>query len=77
MYNGAWADPAAFYKKVMLVYVSIGTVEPERMNTGAKGFKEALEKAGIQPVHPESPATSLEWQTWRRSIRHFAGMLLK
>jgi enterochelin esterase family protein len=31
MYNGAWADADAFNKKVNVVYVSIGTTEPERM----------------------------------------------
>jgi enterochelin esterase-like enzyme len=77
MYNGAWADPAAFNQKVKLVYLSIGTAEPERMYTGVKGFHEALEKAGIKHVYYESPGTAHEWQTWRRSLRQFAGMIFK
>ncbi|GAB4022171.1 alpha/beta hydrolase-fold protein [Spirosoma koreense] len=44
LYDGAWADPDAFNKKMKVVYVSIGTKEPERMYTGVKGFHEALEK---------------------------------
>ena len=32
LYNGVWADADAFNKKVKLVYLSIGTVEPERID---------------------------------------------
>src|SRR5438874_10280568 len=67
MYNGVWADAAAFNQKVKVLYVSIGTAEPERMYTGVKNFHEALEKAGIKHIYYESPGTSHEWQTWRRS----------
>jgi enterochelin esterase-like enzyme len=77
MYNGAWSDPAAFNQKVKLIYISIGTAEPERMYTGVKGFHEALEKAGIKHVYYESPGTSHEWQTWRRSLRQFASLIFK
>ena len=77
MYNGAWADADAFNKKVKVVYVSIGTTEPERMYTGVKSFHEALEKAGIKHIYYESPGTSHEWQTWRRSLNQFAQLLFK
>jgi enterochelin esterase family protein len=77
MYNGALADAAGFNKKVKLVYVSIGTAEPERMYSGVKGFHEALEKAGIKHVYYESPGTAHEWQTWRRSLRQFASLIFK
>lgn len=77
MYNGAWADAAAFNQKVKLVYLSIGTTEPERMYQGVKGFHEALETAGIRHVYYESPGTAHEWQTWRRSLRQFAGLIFK
>ncbi len=77
LYNGAWADASAFNAKVKLVYLSIGTVEPERMLTGIRSFHEALEKAGIKHVYYESPGTSHEWQTWRRSLRQFASLIFK
>jgi len=77
MYNGAWADSTAFNRKMKLVYLSIGTTEPERMYTGVKNFHEALTKAGIRHVYYESPGTAHEWQTWRRSLRQFAGMIFK
>lgn len=77
MYSGAWADADAFNKKVKLVYLSIGTTEPERMYNGVKNFHEALEKAGIKHVYYESPNTAHEWQTWRRSLRQYASLIFK
>ena len=77
MYNGVWSNADEFNKKVKLVYISIGTAEPERMYTGVKGFHEALEQAGIKHVYYESPGTSHEWQTWRRSLRQFASLIFK
>jgi enterochelin esterase family protein len=77
MYNGVWADAAAFNQKVKVLYISIGTAEPERMYTGVKNFHEALDKAGIKHIYYESPGTSHEWQTWRRSLRQFASLIFK
>lgn len=77
LYNGAWADADAFNQKVKVVYLSIGTAEPERMYSGVKNFHEALEKAGIRHVYYESPGTAHEWQTWRRSLRQFASLIFK
>jgi len=77
MYNGAWSNPDEFNRKTKVVYVSIGTAEPERMYSGVKGFHEALDKAGIKHVYYESPGTAHEWQTWRRSLRQFASLIFK
>jgi enterochelin esterase family protein len=77
MFNGVWADADAFNKKVKLVYISIGTAEPERMYNGVKGFHEALQAQGINHIYYESPGTAHEWQTWRRSLRQFAGLIFK
>jgi len=76
-FDGVWADADAFNKKVKLMYLSIGTVEPERMYKSVNGFHMALEKAGIKHVYHESPGTSHEWQTWRRSLNQFAGLIFK
>jgi len=75
MYNGVWADAQAFNNKVKLVYISIGTDEPERMYQGVNNFHKELEKAGIKHVYYESPGTSHEWLTWRRSLKQFASLL--
>jgi enterochelin esterase-like enzyme len=76
-FDGVWADPDAFNKKVKVMYLSIGTVEPERMYNSVNGFHSALEKAGIKHIYYESPGTSHEWQTWRRSLHQFAALIFK
>jgi enterochelin esterase family protein len=77
MYNGVWADVNAFNKKVKVMYLSIGTAEPERMYQTVNNFHKELEKAGIKHTYYESPGTSHEWLTWRRSLNQFAGLLFK
>lgn len=77
MYNGVFADADAFNKKVKVLYLSMGTAEPERMQTTVRGFHEALIKAGIKQVYYESPGTAHEWQSWRRSLNQFASLIFK
>jgi len=77
LYDGAWADSTAFNQKVKLLYLSVGTAEPERMLTGIRGMHAALEKAGIRHVYYESPGTAHEWQTWRRSLKQYASLIFK
>jgi enterochelin esterase-like enzyme len=74
-YNGAMADPAAFAKRVHLLWVGVGTEEPERMRAGLLNFHKLLEEANIQHVFYESPGTDHEWQTWRRDLKDFAPRL--
>jgi enterochelin esterase family protein len=76
-YDGVMKDAEAFNKKVKLLWVGVGTKEPERMYTGIQGFHEALEKAGIKHVYWESPGTAHEWQTWRRDLYDFAPRLFR
>jgi S-formylglutathione hydrolase FrmB len=57
------------------VWISVGTAESERFQTGLKNYRDALEKAGIKTVFYESPGTAHEWQTWRRSLHEFAPLL--
>jgi enterochelin esterase-like enzyme len=74
-YNGVFADPAAFAKKVHLLWLGVGTVEPERMRTGLLRLHTSLQEAKIQHVFYESPGTDHEWQTWRRDLKDFAQRL--
>jgi enterochelin esterase family protein len=76
-YNGVFADPAAFAKKVRLLWLGVGTAEPERMREGIRRLHAALTEAGIQHVYWESPGTDHEWQTWRRNLHDFAPRLFK
>lgn len=74
-YNGVFADPAAFAKKVHLLWMGVGTTEPERMRAGLLRLHASLDEARIQHVFYESPGTDHEWQTWRRDLKDFAPRL--
>ena len=74
-YNGVFADPAAFAKKVHLLWIGVGTEEPERMRAGLQRLHTSLQEANIRHVFYESPGTSHEWQTWRRDLKDFAPRL--
>ncbi len=74
-HNGVMANAEDFNKKVHLVWLGIGTAEPQRMYEGVKRYHQALEAAGIKHVYYESPGTAHEWLTWRRSLHEFAPLL--
>ncbi len=74
-YNGVFADPSAFAKKVHLLWIGVGTNEPERMRAGLLRLHTSLDEAKIQHVFYESPGTDHEWQTWRRDLKDFAPRL--
>ena len=74
-YNGVFADPAVFAKKVHLLWLGVGTQEPERMRAGLQRFHASLQEANIPHVFYESPGTDHEWQTWRRDLKDFAPRL--
>ncbi len=74
-YNGVFSDPAAFAKKVHLLWLGVGTKEPEMMRTGLLRLHTSLQEANIQHVFYESPGTDHEWQTWRRDLKDFAPRL--
>ncbi len=76
-YGGVFADPDAFADRVNLLWIGIGTDEPEGMYAGVNGFHTALAEAGIDHVYYESPGTDHEWQTWRRSLHDFAPRLFQ
>jgi len=76
-YGGVFADPAAFAKKVHVLYLGVGTAEPERFQTRLRGLHDALTQAGVQHVWWESPGTDHEWQTWRRNLKDFAPRLFR
>ena len=71
--NGAFADPAAFNKKVKVLFLGIGSVE----GPGTKTFSDALTQAGVHNVYFESPGTAHEWLTWRRCLYDFAPRLFR
>jgi enterochelin esterase family protein len=75
--KGVFADAAAFNKRVHLLWLGIGTAEPQRMHDSVEKYHDALETAGIKTVFYESPGTAHEWQTWRRDLKEFAPLLFR
>jgi enterochelin esterase-like enzyme len=76
-FDGAFADPGAFSKKVHLLYLGVGTAEPVQFQTRLRGLHEALEQGGIHHVWWQSPGTDHEWQTWRRNLKDFGSRLFR
>jgi enterochelin esterase family protein len=74
-YHGAMADPAAFAKRVHLLWIGVGTKEPDRMKAGLEKLHAALDEGGVQHVFYQSPGTDHEWQTWRRDLKDFVPRL--
>jgi enterochelin esterase family protein len=71
------ADPDAFNRKVRVLFISMGSDESERFQQSIKGYHDAIRAAGIKTTFYESPGTSHEWHTWRRSLREFAPLLFQ
>ena len=64
-----------FKEKVKVVFMSYGS--RERGADSVKAAAEALQAAGIKSAAYISPNTAHEWQSWRRSLYHFAQLLFQ
>jgi enterochelin esterase-like enzyme len=76
-YGGAFADPAAFNKRVKLFWLGVGTRESDQFKVGIGGAVDALRAAGVHLQYFESSGTAHEWQTWRRDLQDFAPRLFR
>lgn len=76
-YGGAFADPSTFNKRVKLLWLGVGSAEPEQFRSGIGGAVAALRKAGVRLQYFESNGTAHEWQTWRRDLNEFAPRLFR
>jgi enterochelin esterase family protein len=76
-FGGAFADAAAFNKRVHLLWIGLGTAEPVPFPASIKAFRDSLDGGGIKYVYYESPGTAHEWLTWRRDLHEFAPRLFR
>jgi enterochelin esterase-like enzyme len=76
-YGGAFANPADFNKRVKLLWLGVGSAEPEQFRAGIGAATQALKNAGVHVVYFESAGTAHEWQTWRRSLNDFVPRLFR
>jgi hypothetical protein len=64
-------------EQLKVLWLGLGTKEPEPFPGSIGAFIEMLKKQGIQYEYYESPETAHEWQTWRRSLHQYAQLLFK
>jgi len=76
-FDGLFKDGAAFNDKVRLLWIGMGTEEPNPFPGAIGAFRAMLDKAGIRYVYFSSPNTSHEWLTWRRDLNDFAPRLFR
>ena len=75
--GGIFADGPVFNAKVRLLWVGMGTEEPDPFPGAIGAFRKMLDQAGVKYVYFESPGTSHEWLTWRRDLNDFAPRLFR
>jgi len=76
-FNGMFKDGQALNRQIKVLWIGMGTKEPNPFPGAIGAFRAMLDKAGIQYVYYESPGTAHEWLTWRRDLHEFAPLLFK
>lgn len=75
--DGAFADGEKVDEQLKVLWLGLGTKEPEPFPESIGAFINMLKKQGIQYEYYESPETAHEWLTWRRSLYQYAQLLFK
>lgn len=76
-FGGVFKDGAAFNQKVKLLWLGMGTQEPNPFPGAIGAFCAMLDEAGVKYVYFSSPGTAHEWLTWRRDLNDFAPRLFR
>jgi enterochelin esterase family protein len=75
--GGVFADGAALNAKLKLLWIGMGTAEPDPFPGAIGAFRKMLDQSGVKYVYFESPGTAHEWLTWRRDLNDFAPRLFR
>lgn len=75
--EGKFKDGASINKQLKVLFLGLGTKEPNPFPGSVGAFRNMLDKQGIKYVYYESPETSHEWLTWRRDLQQFASLIFK
>jgi enterochelin esterase-like enzyme len=75
--DGAFSDPARLNAQLKLLWLGVGTAEPDTIRDSIRSAVEALRVAHVRLVYFESPGTAHEWQTWRRDLYDLAPRLFR
>ncbi len=75
--GGKFNDGKAINKQLKVLWLGLGTKEPNPFSGSIGAFRAMLDKQGIKHVYYESKGTAHEWLTWRRSLHQYASLLFK
>lgn len=75
--EGKFKDAEALNKQLKVLFLGLGTKEPNPFPGSVGAFRNMLDKQGIKYVYYESPGTAHEWLTWRRDLQQFASLIFK
>lgn len=75
--GGIFKNPENLNKQIKLLWLGLGTKEPNPFPGSVGAFKNMLDKAGVKYVFYESQGTAHEWLTWRRDLFQFAALAFK
>lgn len=75
--DGKFKDGSSINKQIKLLWLGLGTKEPDPFPGSVGAFRAMLDKQGIKYTWYESPGTAHEWHTWRRSLQQFAGLIFR
>ena len=75
--EGKFSDGKAINKQLKVLWLGLGTKEPNPFPGSVGAFRNMLDKQGIPYVFYESQGTAHEWLTWRRDLNDFAPRLFK
>ena len=75
--GGKFNDAKAINKQLKVLWLGLGTKEPNPFPGSIGAFRAMLDKQGIKHVYYESKGTAHEWLTWRRSLHQYASLLFK
>ncbi|AHM62620.1 esterase [Flammeovirgaceae bacterium 311] len=75
--GGAFKDGKKVDQQLKVLWLGMGTKEPEVFPKSVAAFRNMLNKQGIKHTYYESEGTAHEWLTWRRSLYQYAQLLFK
>lgn len=75
--GGKFNDAKAINKQLKVLWLGLGTKEPNPFPGSIGAFRAMLDKQEIKHVYYESKGTAHEWLTWRRSLHQYASLLFK
>ena len=75
--DGKFNDGRKVNQQIDVLWIGVGTKEPDVFPKSISAFRNMLNKQGIEHTYYESPETAHEWQTWRRSLYQYAQLLFK